>query len=76
MDIDVEQRQVLVHEGPVVEGLMEGAFRKMFGKKIVGVDIGVVDEIGHPPEHEWIFTCIFCEIAGEKRSVDLTFMNS
>ena len=52
MDVDVEQRQVLVHEGPVVEGLMEGAFREMFGKKIVGVDIGVVDEIGHPPEHE------------------------
>ena len=52
MDVNVEQRQVLVHEGPVVEGLMEGAFREMFGKKIVGVDIGVIDEIGHPPEHE------------------------
>ena len=52
MDVDVEQRQVLVHEGPVVESLVEGAIREMFGKQIVGVDIGIVDEIGHPPEHE------------------------
>ena len=48
----MEQRQVLVHEGPVLESLVEGAIGEMFGQKIVGVDIGVVDEIGHSPEHE------------------------
>ena len=36
----------------MVEGLVEGAIGEMFGQKIVGVDIGVIDEIGHPPEHE------------------------
>jgi len=43
---------------------------------VVGINVLVADEIGGTPEEEGLLACIFCQVTGDERCVDLSLMNS
>jgi hypothetical protein len=59
MDVHMQDRLLLVHQGPALQTLMKGILSELLLHHVVGVDILVADEVGGAPEEKGLLACVF-----------------